>query len=103
LAAGVGLGVDEVTHRAQVRGVFGEGGGDRRLQRDCAVGVEQLQQAAGEYAQVGAALGGAQEQRLRTGRGALQAVLPTVRTGFALVSDQVLEMGFDFDLRTAVK
>jgi len=60
----VGVLVDEVTHGAQVRGVFGQRGGDRRLQRTRAVGVEQCQQTAGEHAQVCAALGGAQEQRL---------------------------------------
>jgi hypothetical protein len=33
----------------------------------------------------------------------MQAILRTVRTGRALVGDQSLEMGFDFDLRTAVE
>jgi hypothetical protein len=71
LAAGVGVLVDEVTHSAQVRGVFGQCGSDRRLQCTPAVGVEQCQQTAGEHTQVCAALGGAQEQRLRTGYGVM--------------------------------
>ena len=99
----VGVLVDEVTHGAQVRGVFGKGGGDRRLQRSRAVGVEQLQEPPGEHAQVCAALGGAQEQRLRTRCGVMQAVLRTVRTGGALVGDEGLDMGLDFDLRIAVE
>jgi len=62
LPAGVGALVDEVAHRAQVRGVFSQSGGNRGFQRLRAVGVKQRQQPAGEYTKVGAALGRAQEQ-----------------------------------------
>jgi hypothetical protein len=65
----MGVAIDEVTHRAQVRGVFGQCGNDGRVQRWCTVGVEQLQEAAREYAQMRTALGGAQEQWRCTGCG----------------------------------
>ena len=58
-----------------------------------AVAVEQLQQPAGEHAQMRAALGGAQEQRLGTGGGVMQTVLRAMGAGGALVSDQRLRYG----------
>ena len=102
-ARGVGVGVDEVAHCAQMRGVFGKGGADGRLQGLRAVGVEQLQKSAGEHAQIGTALGRAQEQRGCAGRGVMQAVLCAVRARGALVSDKSLDMGRLFDLHAAIR
>ena len=42
------------------------------------MGVEQREESAGECTELHAVGGGAQEQRLRTGRGMLQPVLGTV-------------------------
>ena len=54
--------VDEVTHPPEVGGVGFERGGDGTFQGDGAVGVEQLDEAAGEDAEVVIALGGGGEQ-----------------------------------------
>ena len=74
-ARGVRVGVDEVAHRAQVCGVFGQRCGNGRLQSLRAVGVEQLQEPPSKHAQICTALSGAQEQRGGVGRGVMQAVL----------------------------
>ena len=103
LAAGMGMVVDEVAHRAQVRGIFGQGGGDGRFERAGAVAGEQRQQPAGEHAQVGAALGGAQEQRLGAGCGVMQAVLRAVGAGGALVATRASTWAGILDLRAAVE
>jgi hypothetical protein len=50
-----------------------------------------------------AALSRAQEQVLGAGCGVLQAILRTVRTGGALVSDEGLDMGGIFDLRATIE
>ena len=102
-AAGVGVSVDEVAHCAQVRGVFGECEADRRFQGLRAVGVEQLQEPAGEHTQMGTAFSGAQEQRGCAGRGVMQAVLCAMRARGAFVSDKSLDMGRLFDLHAAIR
>ena len=67
------------------------------------MGIEQHQQPPGEHAQVCAALGGAQEQRLRTGGFVMQAVLRTMCSGGALVRNERRDMGRVFELRAAVE
>src|SRR6266545_5605392 len=56
-----------------------------------------------QHAQMRAALGGAQEQRLRTRCSMMQAILRTVCTGRALVINQRLEVSRIFELRTAIE
>lgn len=103
LAAGVSVLINEVTHGAKMRGVFGQCCDDGCFECVRAVAAEQLQQSPGEHTQMDAALGGAQEQRLRTGCGVLQAVLRAMRPGGAFVSDEGLDMGGLFDLRAAIE
>ncbi len=69
LPAGVGaVLIDEVAHGAQVRGVLGQCGGDGRLERGGAVADRAVASSPRvSDAQVRAALGGAQEQRLGAG------------------------------------
>jgi hypothetical protein len=95
--------INEVTHGAKMRGVFGQCRGDSCFECVRAVAAEQLQQTPGEHTQMDAAFGGAQEQRLRTGCGVMQAVLRAMRPGSAFVSDESLDMGGIFDLRAAVE
>jgi hypothetical protein len=63
--------IDEVAHGAEMSGVFGESGRDRCFQGHSAMGIEELEQATGEHAQVYAALGGAHAQSLCTRCGLL--------------------------------
>ena len=67
LAAGVALAVEEVSHGAQMRRVVGERLGDGRLEGGGAVGIEESDEAAGQGAEVDAALGAGGEQRLGAG------------------------------------
>ncbi len=53
--------------------------------------------------EMGAALGGAQEQRLGARGGVLQAILRPMGTGGALVGDQRRDMGRVLDLRAAIE
>ena len=57
--------VDEVTHPPEVGGVGVERGGDGAFEGDGSVGVEQLDESAGEDAEVVVALGGGDEQGFR--------------------------------------
>ena len=66
--------VDEVTYSSEVGGVGLERGADGAFERDGAVGVEQLDEAAGEDAEVVIALGGGGEQGFGRRRGVVQAV-----------------------------
>ena len=103
LAAGVSVLINEVAHGAQMRGVFGQCCADGRLECLRAMGGEQLQQSPGEHTQMDATLGGAQEQRLCTGCGVLQAILRAMRPGGAFVGHQSLNVGGLFDLRATVE
>ena len=57
--------IDEVAQAGQMRGVGVERGGDGAFERDGAVGVEQLDESAGEDAEVVVALDGGGEQGFR--------------------------------------
>ena len=57
--------IDEVTHAGEVRGVGVERGGNGVFECDGSVGVEQLDESAGEDAKVVVAFGGGDEQGLR--------------------------------------
>ena len=74
-----------------------------RFERGGAVTGEQLQQPAGEHAEVGATRGGAQEQGLGTRGGMLQPVLCAMGPGGAFVGHQCRDVGRIFDLRAAVE
>src|SRR5258707_7799751 len=54
--------IDEVTHGRQMRAVFTKGCSYGVFQSSGAVSIEQLDESAGEYAQMGAASGGELEQ-----------------------------------------
>ena len=95
--------IDEVPHGAKVRRIFGECGSDGGFERGSAMTGEQLQQPSGEHPEVGPACGGAQEQRLGTRGGVLQAVLCAMGAGGAFVGHQRGDMRRVLDLRPAVE
>jgi hypothetical protein len=97
------LGIDEVTHGAQVRGVLAERGVDCLREGIGAVGVEQLQEAAGEDAQVHAALGGELEQSFGFWGGMMQPIERTMCAASAFVCLQRLDMEGIFDLLGAIE
>ena len=57
------------------------------------MGVEQLDESAGEYAEVVVALGGGDEQRLGRGGGVVEAVGGAVLAGGALAAFELFDMG----------
>src|SRR5260370_2429942 len=97
------LGIDEVTHGAQVRSVLGERGVNRLRKGIASVGIEQLQQPAGEYAQVHTALGGEFEQSFGSWGGMMQPIECTMCTTGAFVRLQRLDMEGIFDLLGAIE
>ena len=90
--------IDEVAHGGQVRGVLGERGGQRRLQSRGAVGIEQIDQAARERAQMHAALRRGGEELRAARRRVVQPIHRPVRAAGALLIDQVLDMRGILDL-----
>ena len=80
-----------------------ERGGDGAFEGDGAVGVEQLDESAGEYAEVVVALRSGDEQRLGRGGGVVEAVGGAVLAGGALAAFELFDMGGVFDLLAAVE
>ena len=66
--------VDEVAHASEVGGVGIERGGDGTFEGEGSVGVEQLDESAGEDAEVAVALGGGGEQGFGGRRGVVETV-----------------------------
>jgi hypothetical protein len=99
----MGVAIDEVAHRSQVRGVLGQRRPDGRFERMGAMAVEELREAAGEDAQVRAAAGGSEEERLGAGGCVLQAVLRAMGAGRALLGGERLDMHAILDLRPAIE
>ena len=87
----------------EVGGVRLEHGGDGAFEGDGALGVEQLDESAGEDAEVVVALGGGDEQRLGRGGGVVEAVGCAVLAGEALAAFEFFDMGGVFDLLAAVE
>ena len=95
--------VDEVTHPSEVGGVGLERGGDGAFERERSVGVEQLDESAGEDTEVVVTLGGGGEQGLGRGGGVVEAVGGAVLAGGALVALELFDVGGVFDLLGAVE
>ena len=95
--------VDEVTHPPEVGGVGLERGGDGAFEGDGAVGVEQLDESAGEDAEVVVTLGGGDEQGLGRGGGVVETVGGAVLAGGALVALERFDVCGIFDLLGAVR
>ena len=92
-----------MTHPPEVGGVGLERGGDGAFECDGAVGVEQLDESAGEDAEVVAALGGGDEQSLGRWGGVVETVGGAVLAGGALAAFELFDMGGVFDLLGAVE
>ena len=92
-----------MAHPPEVGGVGLERGGDGAFEGDGAVGVEQLDESAGEYAEVVVALRSGDEQRLGRGGGVVEAVGGAVLAGGALAAFELFDMGGVFDLLAAVE
>ena len=92
-----------MAHPPEVGGVGLERGGDGAFEGDGSVGVEQLDESAGEDAEVVVALGGGDEQRLGRGGGVVEAVGGAVLAGGALAAFELFDMGGVFDLLAAVE
>ena len=75
---------------------------DGGLQRGRVVTFEESQQSRGDRAKVGAAFGGAREQRLTGGSRSRQAVVATMLAGRVFFVGQRLDMRGIFDLRALV-
>ena len=73
------------------------------FERDGSVGVEQLDESAGEDAEVVVALGGGDEQGLGRGGGVVEAVGGAVLAGEAFVALEHFDVGGVFDLLAAVE
>ena len=103
LCALVSVLVDEVAHAGQMRGIARERFGNGALKRASAVGVEQLDEATGEGAEVLASLSREEEQRLgRRGR-VVEAVFGAVLAPLTFVRHQGLDVSGVFYLLAAVK
>ena len=76
---------------------------DGLRQRVGTVGVEDLQEPAGEDPQVHAALGGELVQPFRSGCGMVQPVERAMFAPGAFVGDQRIDMGAHLDLLTATE
>ena len=92
-----------MTHPPEVGGVGVEGGGDGAFERDGSVGVEQLDESAGEDAEVVVALGGGDEQGLGRRGGVVEAVGGAVLAGEAFVALELFDVGGVFDLLAPVE
>ena len=92
-----------MTHPPEVGGVGLERGGDGAFECDGAVGVEQLDESAGEYAEVVVALGGGDEQGLGRWGGVVETVGGAVLAGGALVALEFFDVCGVFDLLAAVE
>ena len=95
--------VDEVAHAGQTWGVGFERGGDGAFERERSVGVEQLDEATGEDAEVMVAFRSGGEQGLGRGSGVVEAVGGAVLTGVTLVAFERLDVRAVFDLLSAVE
>ena len=92
-----------MTHPPEVGGVGVEGGGDGAFERDGSVGVEQLDESAGEDAEVVVALGGGDEQGLGRRGGVVEAVGGAVLAGEAFAAHELFDVGGVFDLLAPVE
>ena len=92
-----------MAHPPEVGGVGLKRGGDGAFEGDGAVGVEQLDESAGEDTEVVVAFGGSDEQRLGRGGGVVEAVGGAVLAGGALVAFELFDVGGVFDLLGAVE
>src|ERR1019366_2961647 len=97
------LQIDEVTHGAQMCGILGEGCGHGSLECRSPMGVEQIDEPAGQAPQVRTTLGGKLEEARSTGGGVMDAIDGPMCAAGALVINQGLDMRRSFDLRTAIK
>ena len=95
--------VDEVAHAGQMWGVGFERGEDGAFERERSVGVEQLDEATGEDAEVMVAFRSGGEQGLGRGSGVVEAVGGAVLTGVTLVAFERLDVRGVFDLLSAVE
>ena len=92
-----------VTHPPEVGGVGLKRGGDGAFECDGAVGVEQLDESAGEDTEVVVTLGGGGEQGLGRGGGVVEAVGGAVLAGGALVALERFDVCGVFDLLAPVE
>ena len=92
-----------MAHSPEVGGVGLERGGDGAFEGDGAVGVEQLDESAGEDAEVVVALGGGGEQGLGRWGGVVETVGGAVLAGGALVALERFDVCGVFDLLGAVE
>ena len=77
--------VDEVSHAGQMGGIALHSGDDGAFQVEGAVRIEQLDEAAGEDAEVVVTLRGGEEQGLGRRGGVVEPVLGAVLSGVSLV------------------
>ena len=95
--------VDEVAHPPEVRGVGLKRGGDGAFEGEGSVGVEQLDESAGEDAEVVVAFGGGGEQGFRRRGGVMEAVGGAVCTGESFLALKCLDVSGVFDLLSTVE
>jgi hypothetical protein len=95
--------VDEVAHASQMRGITFERFGDGALKGGGAVGVKQLDESAGEHAEVLTALGGGEEQCLSAGCGVVESVLCAVLAALSFVFEECLDVSGFFNLLIPVE
>ena len=92
-----------MTHPPEVGGVGLERGGDGTFEGDGTMGVEQLDESAGEDAEVVVALGGGDEQGFRRRGGVVEAVGGAVLAGESFVALELFDVGGVFDLLAPVE
>ena len=92
-----------MTHPPEVGGVGLERGGDGTFEGDGTMGVEQLDESAGEDAEVVVALGGGGEQGFRRRGGVVEAVGGAVLAGESFVALELFDVGGVFDLLAPVE
>ena len=92
-----------MAHPPEVRGVGLKRGGDGAFEGDGSVGVEQLDESAGEDAEVVVALGGGGEQGFRRRGGVVEAVGGAVCAGESFFALECLDVSGVFDLLSTVE
>ena len=94
--------IDEVAHGGQMHGILGEGGGDGRIERCGAVGIEQFDEPSGEGAEVHAAHGGELQEPRGARGGVVQPVSCPMGAPGAFPRFQRLDVAGLLDLRAAI-
>ena len=92
-----------VAHPPEVRGIGLKRGGDGTFEGDGSVGVEQLDETAGEDAEVVGVFGGGGEQGLGRRGGVVEAVGGAVCAGVSFLALERFDVSGVFDLLSSVE